>query len=40
MKGSKHERVYLTANQSYIRDDNHGFKLVFLDPNYGFAVDS
>lgn len=32
--------AYLTADQSYIRDDNHGFKLVFLDPNNGFAVDS
>ena len=31
---------YLTTSHSYVRDDDKGFSLVFLDPNHGFAVDS
>jgi hypothetical protein len=30
----------LSAADSYIRTDNKGFSLVFLDPNYAFVVDS
>jgi len=30
----------LSAANSYIRTDNQGFYLVFLDPNYAFVVDS
>jgi hypothetical protein len=30
----------LSAANSYIRTDNQGFFLVFLDPNYAFVVDS
>lgn len=31
---------YLVSSQSYIRDDNKGFNLIFLFPNHGFAVNS
>ena len=30
----------LSASNSYVRTDNMGFQLVFLDPNYAFVVDS
>jgi hypothetical protein len=30
----------LSASNSYIRTDNVGFQLVFLDPNYAFSVNS
>jgi hypothetical protein len=30
----------LYASNSYVRTDNVGFQLVFLDPNYAFVVDS
>ncbi|MGA5133051.1 hypothetical protein ACPCTO_24920 [Streptomyces olivoreticuli] len=30
----------LSSNDSYIRTDNAGFRAVFLDPNYAFAVES
>jgi hypothetical protein len=30
----------LSASNSYVRTDNVGFHLVFLDPNYAFAVNS
>jgi hypothetical protein len=30
----------LAASNSYVRNDNVGFHVLFLDPNYAFAVDS
>jgi len=30
----------LSSANSYVRADNAGFQLVFLDPNYAFVVDS
>ena len=30
----------LSPANSYVRTDNMGFQLVFLDPNYAFVVDS
>jgi hypothetical protein len=30
----------LSASNSFIRTDNKGFRVVFLDPNYAFVVDS
>ena len=30
----------LSPSNSYVRTDNMGFQLVFLDPNYAFVVNS
>jgi hypothetical protein len=39
-KGNWGAWTLLSAADSYVRTDNVGFKLVFLDPNYAFSVNS